>query len=251
MERLDTAAADGIPAVVAHPFVQQRVRVVEGLPEKGDSHEIVPGVVPESHVEDELPFHGPVAFGPVHLAARGVGSGSDAEAVRIDDAGLLLEDLDRTTLDVSHFDSETVAAGVTRPRDAKENGKPQDQTDAAGLGLTASKWIVESCGGKLFIDSSRKGTVCTVRLPVFFKNGINDISSLDTEGVVHEKLLGTALAAHKQIKSQYIINLFIPIIRVISIIILIPLYGIYGAITAQLIQLFSSGALSYYYFRKI
>lgn len=66
-----------------------------------------------------------------------------------------------------------------------------------------------------------------------------------------QKIIGSALTAHKQQKALYVLSIANPIIRVLSLVILLPLFGIIGVIISYLIGLFCNGILSYYYFFKM
>lgn len=66
-----------------------------------------------------------------------------------------------------------------------------------------------------------------------------------------QKIVGSALTAHKQQKALYVLSIANPIVRVVSLIILLPIFGIMGVIISFLIGLLFNGILSYYYFFKM
>ncbi len=66
-----------------------------------------------------------------------------------------------------------------------------------------------------------------------------------------QKIVGSALTAHKQQKALYVLSIANPIVRVASLVILIPIFGIIGVIISYLVGLLFNGILSYYYFFKM
>ncbi|MCA9361423.1 oligosaccharide flippase family protein [Candidatus Kaiserbacteria bacterium] len=67
---------------------------------------------------------------------------------------------------------------------------------------------------------------------------------------VPRDIYSKALTAHKQIKSQYIMSIVIPIIKIILLFTLIVFYGIWGAIYAIIATDFISALATYYFFKR-
>jgi O-antigen/teichoic acid export membrane protein len=65
------------------------------------------------------------------------------------------------------------------------------------------------------------------------------------------RLMGTALTAHAQKKSLYVLRTSSALIKIILLIILLPSYGIHGAILSQLLSTFFGTSLTFYFFKKM